>query len=76
MNKESWVDEPVQAPPINQGSAPFGVLVGLFEKLSNERKLERRKKLLNSWFGVRIIYSCFRLLSTFSLAALERREGS
>ncbi|KAF9266852.1 DNA ligase 4 [Marasmius fiardii PR-910] len=38
-------------PPQNVGSAPFGVLAGLFEKLQNERKQERRKKLIGAWFN-------------------------
>ncbi|KAJ8590777.1 DNA ligase 4 [Rhizopogon salebrosus TDB-379] len=39
------------APPQNNGSAPFSVLVGLFEKLSTERKPERRRRLLDVWFN-------------------------
>ncbi|KDQ61444.1 hypothetical protein JAAARDRAFT_30880 [Jaapia argillacea MUCL 33604] len=39
------------APPQNVGSAPFHILVGLFEKLQNERKPERRRKLLDAWFN-------------------------
>ncbi|KIM44920.1 hypothetical protein M413DRAFT_442894 [Hebeloma cylindrosporum] len=38
------------APPQNVESAPFGILVGLFEKLQNERKQERRRKLIDAWF--------------------------
>ncbi|KAG1728061.1 ATP dependent DNA ligase domain-containing protein [Suillus paluster] len=38
-------------PPQNNGSAPFSVLVGLFEKLSTERKPERRRRLLDVWFN-------------------------
>jgi len=40
------------APPQNVESAPFGILVGLFEKLQNERKQERRRKLIDAWFTV------------------------
>ncbi|TFY80531.1 hypothetical protein EWM64_g3480 [Hericium alpestre] len=36
--------------PENHGSAPFSVLSGLFDKLQNERKPERRRKLLSAWF--------------------------
>jgi len=35
------------------GSAPFSILVGLFEKLQTERKQERRKKIIDAWFNVR-----------------------
>ncbi|KDR80522.1 hypothetical protein GALMADRAFT_240825 [Galerina marginata CBS 339.88] len=37
-------------PPQNLESAPFGILVGLFEKLQNERKQDRRRKLIDAWF--------------------------
>ncbi|KAL9713673.1 DNA ligase (ATP) [Leucoagaricus gongylophorus] len=40
----------VPPPPQNVDSAPFAVLVSLFEKLSMERKQDRRKKMINSWF--------------------------
>ncbi|KAG5647455.1 hypothetical protein DXG03_009386 [Asterophora parasitica] len=33
------------------GSAPFGILVGLFDKLQSERKHDRRKKLIDAWFN-------------------------
>ncbi|KAH7914811.1 ATP dependent DNA ligase domain-containing protein [Hygrophoropsis aurantiaca] len=38
-------------PPHNTGTAPFSVLAGLFEKLSSERKPERRRRLLDVWFN-------------------------
>lgn len=38
-------------PPKNNGSAPFSVLAELFEKLSTERKPERRRRLLDVWFN-------------------------
>ncbi|KAF9462872.1 DNA ligase 4 [Collybia nuda] len=38
-------------PPQNMGSAPFGILVGLFEKLQTERKQDRRKKMIDAWFN-------------------------
>ncbi|KAI8996590.1 DNA ligase 4 [Trametes punicea] len=46
-------DHPIvyPAPPQNKGSAPFHVLVALFERLQNERKPERRRRLLASWFN-------------------------
>ena len=39
-------------PPENIGSPPFGVLVGLFQKLQNERKPNRRRRLIDAWFTV------------------------
>ncbi|KAG6812748.1 hypothetical protein H0H92_000794 [Tricholoma furcatifolium] len=45
------VEAELKAPPQNVDSAPFGILVGLFEKLSNERKHDRRKKLIDAWFN-------------------------
>ncbi|KAL1941177.1 hypothetical protein VTO73DRAFT_7389 [Trametes versicolor] len=46
-------DHPIEypAPPQNKGSAPFQVLVALFEKLQNERKPEKRRRLIASWFN-------------------------
>ncbi|KAI0720902.1 DNA ligase 4 [Fomitopsis betulina] len=38
-------------PPKNRDSAPFHVLAALFDKLQTERKPEKRRKLLNSWFN-------------------------
>ncbi|KAJ7733239.1 DNA ligase IV [Mycena maculata] len=48
-----WEDDPPKypTPPQNMGSAPFGILVALFEKLQNERKQDRRKKLIATWFN-------------------------
>lgn len=43
------------------GDSPrLGVLVGLFEALRKERKLDKRKQLLHYWFTV-----CFYLSSIF-----------
>jgi hypothetical protein len=39
-------------PPKNFGSAPFGVLAVLFDKLQSERKQEKRRSLLAGWFQV------------------------
>lgn len=39
-------------PPKNVDSAPFYVLSTLFDKLQNERKPEKRRKLVDSWFNV------------------------
>ncbi|KAF5351528.1 hypothetical protein D9758_007230 [Tetrapyrgos nigripes] len=44
-------DEPYLQAPHNIGSAPFRVLVGLFNRLQNERKQDRRAKALLSWFN-------------------------
>ncbi|KIK82388.1 hypothetical protein PAXRUDRAFT_35579 [Paxillus rubicundulus Ve08.2h10] len=49
--KDSEEDTVYPAPPQNRGSAPFSILAGLFDKLSNERKPERRRRLLNAWFN-------------------------
>jgi DNA ligase 4 len=40
------------APPNNRGSAPFHVLVALFVKLQNEKKPDRRRRMLVAWFNV------------------------
>ncbi|TDL23778.1 DNA ligase 4 [Rickenella mellea] len=38
-------------PPPNLKSPPFSVLVGLYEKLQNEKKPDKRRKALASWFN-------------------------
>lgn len=38
------------APPQNNGSVPFSVLTSLFDRLSTERKPDRRRRMLNVWF--------------------------
>lgn len=45
--------------PQNHGTAPFSALSGLFDKIQNERKPEKRRKFLTAWFDVRyhVIYS-------------------
>ncbi|KAJ3515533.1 hypothetical protein NLJ89_g1703 [Agrocybe chaxingu] len=49
--REPQLEKPkYNPPPLNVGSAPFGILVGLFEKLQNERKQDRRRKLIDAWF--------------------------
>jgi DNA ligase 4 len=40
--------------PQNHGSAPLSVLSGLFDKVQNERKPEKRRKFLSAWFDVRL----------------------
>jgi DNA ligase 4 len=42
-------------PPKNRDSPPFGVLAKLFDKLSNERKQERRRRILATWFEVSLM---------------------
>ncbi|KAJ7504480.1 DNA ligase IV [Mycena galericulata] len=46
-------DEPTKypTPPQNMGSAPFGILVALFQRLSNERRQDKRKALMSNWFN-------------------------
>ncbi len=39
-------------PPVNVKSVPFGVLATLYENLQNERKPEKRRRLLANWFAV------------------------
>lgn len=57
--KESSVPQPSQATqmvyppaPLNVKSVPFSVLVGLYETLASERKPEKRRKAISSWFSV------------------------
>lgn len=46
------VDYPA-APQNSKGpSPPFGALVGLFDRLQSERRQDKRRKLINSWFNV------------------------
>ncbi|EPQ56491.1 DNA ligase 4 [Gloeophyllum trabeum ATCC 11539] len=47
---ESKAEEKEKPPVENVGSTPFSVLTALFEKLQNERKPEKRRKMLDSWF--------------------------
>ena len=44
-------------PPKNVDSAPFYVLSTLFDRLQNERKPDKRRRLLDTWFNV-----CINLL--------------
>jgi DNA ligase-4 len=44
--------------PQNRSTAPFSVLSGLFDKLQNERKPEKRRKFLSAWFEVRCRVIC------------------
>jgi DNA ligase-4 len=58
------MEEPdYKPPPANVGTAPFSVLAGLFEKLAVERKHDRRRRLLEAWFSVRLLeHSLLKLL--------------
>jgi DNA ligase-4 len=57
---ENFSQTDYQSPPQNTDSAPFSVLVGLFEKLQAERKPDKRRKLLDGWFNV-----CFQYVVIF-----------
>ena len=50
-------EEDYPVPPKNVDSTPFYVLSTLFDRLQNERKPEKRKKMLDGWFNV-----CIKLL--------------
>ncbi|KAI0272769.1 ATP dependent DNA ligase domain-containing protein [Gloeopeniophorella convolvens] len=43
-------DDAYPEAPQNHGTAPFSVLSGLFDKLQNERKPEKRRRFLSAWF--------------------------
>lgn len=60
-------------PPPNTGTAPFSILTGLFEKLQNERKRDKKEKLINAWFTVRL--NLYFQGDTDTAPALERTEG-
>ncbi|KAA1468079.1 DNA ligase 4 [Dentipellis sp. KUC8613] len=47
---ESHEDASYPPPPLNRSSPPFAVLSHLFDKLHAQRKPEKRRRLLNSWF--------------------------
>ncbi|KAK6992215.1 DNA ligase [Favolaschia claudopus] len=49
--QEEQAESKYPTAPHNTGSAPFGILVALFDKLQNERKLDRRKRLMGTWFN-------------------------
>ena len=53
--------------PQNHGTAPFSALSGLFDKIQNERKPEKRKKFMSAWFDVR--YHVTRLIRRASIHA-------
>ncbi|KAI9440740.1 ATP dependent DNA ligase domain-containing protein [Lactarius indigo] len=45
-----YTDDSYPEAPQNRGTTPFSVLSGLFDKLQNERKPEKRRKFMSSWF--------------------------
>lgn len=59
-------------PPQNMGSAPFSILVGLFEKLQVERKHDRRKKMIDAWFNVCFVSASLEENPQHNLIALAR----
>jgi DNA ligase 4 len=69
-------DEPITSShptaPQNMGSAPFSILVGLFEKLQAERKQDRRKKMIDAWFNVRFASASLEENTQDGLIALAR----
>src|SRR6267142_347274 len=62
--------------PQNRGTAPFSVLSGLFDKIQNERKPDKRRKFLSAWFDVRchvyLIGSGFRSCEVFSSIGVRK----
>ena len=60
-------------PPKNRGSAPFHVLATLFDKLQTERKPEKRRKLLDSWFNVCSRTTIIRAFAERSSSTGEQR---
>ena len=55
-SQQSQISYPT--PPENKKSVPFGVLVSLFERLQGEKKPEKRRKALASWFNVCLVFVC------------------
>lgn len=45
-----YPDDSYPEAPQNRGTTPFSVLSGLFDKLQNERKPDKRRKLMSAWF--------------------------
>ena len=61
-------------PPENKETAPFSVLSSLFDRLQGERKPEKRYRLLNSWFNVKLYVPFFYVLNLINFVALAKRE--
>lgn len=61
------------APPLNATSPPFGVLVGLYNKLQSEKKPEKRRKALAGWFNV-CRFSHLILLSQYILSSAVQKH--
>lgn len=62
-------------PPRNVGSAPFFVLSALFDKLQNERKPEKRRKLLDTWFNVCVSESSLDNRPNMPVSTGEKRKA-
>ncbi|KAH9167381.1 ATP dependent DNA ligase domain-containing protein [Lactarius sanguifluus] len=45
-----YPDDSYPEAPQNRGTTPFSVLSGLFDKLQNERKPDKRRKFMSAWF--------------------------
>jgi len=65
--------EDLDPPPQNVDTAPFSVLVKLFQRLQVERKHDKRRKMLDSWFSVCL--SGLLLHAAHSDIALEITKG-
>ncbi len=57
LPEPQYPDNTYPEAPQNRGTAPFSVLSGLFDKLQNERKPDKRRKFLSAWFDVRLVLS-------------------
>src|SRR5260370_732909 len=57
LPQPQYPDDNYPEAPQNRGTAPFSILSGLFDKLQNERKPDKRKKFMSAWFYVRPMLS-------------------
>lgn len=64
------------APQNSKGpSPPFGALVGLFERLQSERRQDKRKKLISSWFNASL-YPLDRRIHWTDLNSIGDRKSA